>query len=320
MSAFSFTAPLFTEHDSMKERASIKEEEIQEIENECIGHCISDLEETPEMIEVATQNMDQYLAVIENKPAYNNALLHVPYLVEQESPSIRFLRCERFCPEKAARRLIQYWEMRTTLFGNKAFLPMRLDGALQDDLETMKNIPEAYFATGKDDHGRIVLFSNKNHIDFSRHDRMSVNRCVWYHIHIHLEDIEVQKRGVVSVGLFRINSPNQFDRMQVKMFIVSIRDSLPIKWICLHICHAPTFFNFVFPMLKFLMGKEIRLRTKTHYGSEEKILLELERHGIQRRCIMKSMGGKYDLKIEEWLSYQQQVESTHPQCKDQVVE
>ena len=313
MSAFSFTAPLFTEQDSIKERASIKEEVIQQIENECRGHSISDLEETPEMIEEAIQDMARHLAAIDNKPDYDQALLHVPHLVEQESPFIRFLRCECFCPEKAAQRIVNYWQMRTTLFGNKAFLPMSLDRALQDDIETMKTIPEAYFATGKDDHGRIVLFSNKNRIDFSHHDRMSVNRCVWYHIHIHLEDIQVQKRGVVSVGLFRINSPNQFDRIQVKMFIVSMRDALPIKWICLHICHAPTFFNFVFPMLKFLMGKEIRLRTKTHYGSEEKILLELERYGIQRSLIMKSIGGMYDLKMEEWLNHQQQVESSHAQ-------
>ena len=57
MSAFSFTAPLFTEQDSIKERASMKEEVIQQIENECRGHSLSDLEETPEMIEEAIQDM-----------------------------------------------------------------------------------------------------------------------------------------------------------------------------------------------------------------------------------------------------------------------
>ena len=59
------------------------------------------------------------------------------------------------------------------------------------------------------------------------------------------------------------------------------------------------------------MGKEIRLRTKTHSGSEEKVLQELEHYGIQRSLILKSMGGGYDLKIEEWLTNRQQVEASH---------
>ena len=315
MSAFSFTAPQFTEQDSINERASMTEEEMQQIESECLGRRISILEETPELIEKASLNMTRHLAAIEDKPAYDKALLLVPHLVEQESPSIRFLRCERFCTEKAARRLVKYWEMRTILFGSKAYLPMRLDGALQDDIETMKVIPEAYFVTGKDDHGRIVLVANKNRLDFSRHDRMSVNRCAWYHFHIHLEDIEVQKRGMVAVGLFRINSPKQFDRIQTKLFIASVRDALPLQMVCLHICHAPTFFNVVYPMMKFLMGKEMRLRVKTHYGSEEKILQKLEDFGIQRNVILKCMGGRYEIQIEEWLTYRQQLEASHQQCK-----
>ena len=315
MSAFSFTAPQFTEEDSINERASMTEEEMQHIESECLGQSISIIEETPELIEEATQAMARHLAAIQDKPAYNKALLLVPDLVEQESSAIRFLRCERFCPEKAAQRLVKYWEMRTILFGSKAFLPMRLDGALQDDIETMKNIPEAYFVTGKDDHGRIVLFANKNRLDFSRHDRMSVNRYAWYHFHIHLEDIEVQRRGMVAVGLFRINSPKQFDRIQAKLFISSIRDALPLNMVCLHICHAPTFFNVVYPMLKFLMGKEMRLRVKIHSGSDETILQELEQFGIQRNVILKSMGGRYEIQIEKWLTNQQQLEANHQQCK-----
>ena len=73
-------------------------------------------------------------------------------------------------------------------------------------------------------------------------------------------------------------------------------------------------------MLKFLMGKEIRLRTKTHYGSEEKILKELEQFGIHRNIILKSMGGNYDIKIEEWLTSRQQAESNDQQFIDQVSE
>ena len=311
MVAFSYTAPQFTEQDSMKERAAMTAEQMQQIENECLGQNISVIKETPELVESALHDMAQHLAAIDNKTAYDTAFEQVPHLVMRESPAIRFLRCERFCPDKAARRLVKYWDLRSFLFGSRAFLPMHLDGALQDDIETIKDIPEAYFVTGKDDHGRLVVFTNKTRLDFSRHNRMSIMRYAWYQFHIHLEDLEVHNCGFVGVGQFRINSPKQFDRVQTKMSATLIQDALPINMVCVHICHAPTFFNIVFPIIKFIMGREIRLRTKTHSGSEEKVLQELEHYGIQRSLILKSMGGGYDLKIEEWLTNRQQVEASH---------
>ena len=311
MAAFSYTAPQFTEQDSMKERASMTPEQIQKIENECLGQNISIFEETPELVEAAIHEMAKHLAAIVDKPAYDKALQLVPELVMRESPAICFLRCECFCPEKAAQRLVKYWDMRSIIFGSRAFLPMRLDGALQDDIETIKDIPEAYFATGKDNHGRLVVFANKAKLDFSRHNRMSVMRYMWYQFHIHLDDVEVQKKGCIALSQFKINSPNQFDRVQSKMSITSIRDALPIHMVCMHICHAPLFFHVVYPMIKFILGKEVRLRTITHSGSEEKVLQELEHYGIPRSLILKSMGGGYDLKVEEWLTYRQSVEAAH---------
>ena len=222
MAAFSYTAPQFTEQDSINERASMTTEQIQQIENECLGQNISILEETPDLVDAALHEMTIHLAAINNKTAYDNALQHVPDLVQHESPAICFLRCERFCPEKAAQRLVNYWDMRLLIFGSRALLPMRLDGALQDDIDTMKDIPEVYFITGKDDHGRLIFFANKARLDFSQHNRMSVMRCMWYQVHIHLDDLKAQNCGFIGVSHFRISSPKQFDRIQSKMSVASI--------------------------------------------------------------------------------------------------
>ena len=35
----------------------------------------------------------------------------------------------------------------------------------------------------------------------------------------------------------------------------------------------------------------------------------------KRRLVLKSMGGGYDLKIEEWLTYRQQEEASHHQLE-----
>ena len=71
-------------------------------------------------------------------------------------------------------------------------------------------------------------------------------------------------------------------------------------------------------MIKFIMSKDMRLRTKIHYGSEEKVLQELEHYGIQRSLILKSMGGGYDLQVEEWLTYRKQVEADYHQFQLQI--
>ncbi len=313
MSAFSFTAPLFGTQDDARERSTLTTEELQRIEDQCFGRNSTFLHETPALVEASLREMAFHLAAIEHKPDFEEALSLVPHLVEQESPSIRFLRCENFCPEKAAQRLVKYWETRMILFEDKAFLPMRLDGALRDDIETMRAVPDLHFITGKDEHGRLILFTNKARLDFARYSRLSVNRVIWYHVHIHMEDIETQRLGMVGVGLCRVNSPKQFDRRQTKMFYVLVLDALPIKYKCAHICHPPAFFNIVlFPVIKHIMGKDLRLHTKTHDGSEEKVLVELEKYGIKRQKIFRCMGGTYDLHIDEWLDERRRVEgATH---------
>ena len=309
MSAFSFTAPRFTDEDSIREQEELPAAERERIEDECFGRNFVVIEETPELIETALCEIIIHLQGIACKPAYDEAMRLVPHLVEQESAPIRFLRCERFCAARAAKRLVKYWEMRLMLFEEKAFLPMRLDGALQGDIETMAIVPDLHFITGKDEHGRLILFGNKARLDFHRYSRRSVNRCVWYHIHINtVNDVEAQKRGMVGVGFFRINSPKQFDRINLKWYIALLQEALPIKLVCWHICHTPEFFKVVFPMMKFMMGKELRLHSKIHHGAEGSVLADLARYGVQRHNILKCMGGTFDLNINDWINERRRIE------------
>jgi len=299
MAAFSFTAPTFTEQDALTERESLAEEVRQQLEDECFGR-VAPVRETPELVEDALRDMALFLASIDDKSEYEEALRIAPHLVEQESAPIRFLRCERFNPEKAAKRLVKYWEVRKALFEDMAFLPMRLDGALQNDIDTMKIVPDLHFVTGKDAHGRLVLAANKVHLDFNRFNHKAVNRIAWYHIHVHLEDVDVQRKGLVTVGFFRINSPKQFDRRQTKMFLTLIGEALPIKLKCAHICQPPLFFNVVYPIIRFLMGKEIRLITRVHSGSEATVVSTLNQYGVSRECLFKCMGGTFEINVDEW--------------------
>ncbi len=51
------------------------------------------------------------------KTAYLEAVRRVPNLVENESNPIRFLRCDRYDPWAAARRLTTYWKLRLEGWG-----------------------------------------------------------------------------------------------------------------------------------------------------------------------------------------------------------
>ena len=320
MSAFSFTAPQFTDQEASNEVNSLTPEEKQRIENACYGRNGDDsspwIEETPELIETSLRDMASCLSAIVSKDAYNEAMQLVPHLVEQESAPIRFLRCERFSPNKAAKRLVKHWEMRKAIFEHRAFLPMNLDRALQDDMETFNAIPDLHFVTGKDKHGRYILFSNKGRADFSRYNRLSVMRLMWYHMHVVSDDVDLQRRGIIAVVNFKTNSPKQFDRVQSKLFLTCIREAFPVTFVCAHFCHAPSFFTMmIFPVVRFLMGQHMRLRTKLHNGSEEAVLLELETYGIQRHNVFKCMGGTLDMHhADAWLQERRRLEARELQA------
>jgi hypothetical protein len=62
--------------------------------------------------------------------------------------------------QAAARRLIGYWRYRKSCFGaDKAFLPMTIDGAMQDDVDVLQK--GIIHTLPDDEHGRAVLFLDR---------------------------------------------------------------------------------------------------------------------------------------------------------------
>jgi hypothetical protein len=97
----------------------------------------------------------------------------------------------------------------------------------------------------------------------------------------------------------------RFDRKLAREGTALLRECLPIRLRVIHLCvplrHPP--FNFVLPVVKFILGKSLRRRLVVHHGSDLEILLSLESHGIIRAIIPTALGGDYHLHAEltEWL-------------------
>ena len=91
-----------------------------------------------------------------------------------------FLRCEVFNVEKSVRRFVKYWNMRLEVFGDElAFLPMTLDGAMQNDVDA---ISLQYLQLAKDTtdpYGRALLLFDFNVEGDNTVSSESLLRVVW---------------------------------------------------------------------------------------------------------------------------------------------
>jgi hypothetical protein len=74
-----------------------------------------------------------------------------------QADKICFLRSEEFNAKLAAERLRQNWEFRVEIFGDLAFEPLTLAGALRNDTKALET-GFAQNTVAKDDAGRGIFF------------------------------------------------------------------------------------------------------------------------------------------------------------------
>mmetsp|Transcript_21614 Transcript_21614/g.36804 ORF Transcript_21614/g.36804 Transcript_21614/m.36804 type:complete len:159 (-) Transcript_21614:5-481(-) len=141
-------------------------------------------------------------------------------------------------------------------------------------------------------------------------------RFLWYTIHVALETEKYQRRGFVAVPLMRISQLGQLDRrLQVDAF-KSLNTALPVRFNAVHICHPPAFFSVVWPVLSFVMGKDIRQRTFIRKGTDDHVLKELLECGIQPETLPRSMGGQWTLDIDRWMTERKELEAQRHNTDD----
>ena len=195
----------------------------------------------------------------------------------------------------AAVRLTKYWTTRLSLFGESAFLPMTVDGALQNDTSVLDT--QFCEILPNDKSGRSVILYNRSRICTTRYDRDSLLRVAWYVIHQASKEESAQKAGFVLLVDARQYTIHRFDRKLAKLLVDGWVHVIPIRLRALHICCSShrSIFEFVCPALKLIIGKVIRCRTIVHFSEDVKeILFDLEDYGINEKNLPTSLGGRYD--------------------------
>lgn len=215
---------------------------------------------------------------------------------------LQFLRCEVFNEELAAKRFAKYWDKRVEIFGpTKAFEPLTQEGALSEDKPTFSFGVTRLIPGVKDPSGRSILFFDPSLQDKTKYTNESMLRVIWYTYHAALENVEAQKHGIVLVVWPAEAKFAQFNRPLVKQMASSIKGCLPVRVSAFHICHPPTFFKVIFPIMKLFLGERLRKRVRVHAGSEESVLKHLENFGLTKDKLPAQLGGGVTLDHMKWL-------------------
>jgi len=299
--SLSYTAPVFTEEDEEREFADLETNEKQSFINNLYGQNAEELA-VANGREITQQELDDFQKAIERIPVsdqtgYQMAMIRCPELLNTETDPKLFLRCEEYSAEKAAQRMVHYWNMRVKIFGDdRAFLPLTLSGALKDDEELFqmfRDFPRFRTFLPDDDHGRTVAYTEAPHIDYNNYGRILKMKYIWYFVHV-----AMKKQSTILKGLVFIVAPARykefklFDRLFYKMLIESVNECLPVKVRSVHLfANSNSITKLLLPMIKYFMNKETRHIHKVHERLDPEILVP---YGIQPENVPRFIGGTFD--------------------------
>jgi len=110
--------PTMSLEDAREELEALSYDDQVRIEREKFGMIEYPVEETPELIALAMEELEEALSTMPaEKEAYETMLFIDPEYVQSEEFQLPFLRADLFNTSAAARRIVDYWEHKVRLFG-----------------------------------------------------------------------------------------------------------------------------------------------------------------------------------------------------------
>ena len=254
----------------------------------------------------------------EEKAVYLEAKKVAPEVVARESEMRRFLLCEDGDVDKAARRLVSYWDYRKELFGDRAFKPMLLTGTgvlSDEDIEILMTGAVAILPPDLD--GRPVVYLERDLMTPEQmKDEMSRSRCFFYILHLVCLNDSAQTQGIVCLASVanKHNAPTL--ETTFNKHSNNFSHILPMKVACTHLL-AVSSNSALKIIIDGLMAIGLRMaayRTKypieSHRGtSGEEVFKKLQKHRLPKRCVPDQYGGSWTLeKFKKWHRKQLKIE------------
>ena len=113
-------------------------------------------------------------------------------------------------------------------------------------------------------------------------------------------DPVVRRRGFVMIVNMNIPS-KKYDRSSIRALLPLIYN-LPLRCRAMHIINPSTISYYVIlPVVKYFLGREMRLRLKAHYGGPENTARSLAEYRLFRDVLPTEVGGTAVVDREAWL-------------------
>jgi len=305
-----YERPAFTWKSLEEERNALTGQERARLEQEKLGLEPQTIIETPELISRSLELMGNAIDRVEEREAYETALFIDPEHVESDEFRLAFLRADRFDVEKAAQRMINYWERKVELFGpEKAFNRLvSLSDLKQEDYGALvkggfRCLPNL------DESGRAIIF---RYFLYYEQDIDTMLRVYWYIIHKTIFDPEAgrdtQKHGVIDLGGSglegRVHPFKSLADLKTYYHAFS-RDGnsvLPVRCSALHVFPANIWTVFMIEQILGILSRDTRLRINVYNLLEtEKNLEQLDQCGMPRGSVPRELGGELDFSYIEYL-------------------
>lgn len=298
----SYSAPTFEPENLEKQIDELDDEAKEERHRDLYGAAVA-IEETCKMIDKSLEKLQAELDAVD--PGEKEAFLRATELCPEHTKSLQlpFLRSEKFNSQKAAKRVVTYWEEKLRLFGEDN----TFKAVTERDIG--ENGRQVLLGGGcqllpKDEHGRAVFHANRGSIGRKRNGRDGVLRALFYLLHVAMEnDVSVQQKGIVFLSASRYESKvEDYDRIMMKK-AYHMMSYVPIRYVGYHVVYSSSFLSFFLPPLLWLMGPDLRSRYIPHHTGQ---VNRLTQYGLTQLPV--ECGGTIGSRNEAFLEERRKIE------------
>ena len=137
-------------------------------------------------------------------------------------------------------------------------------------------------------------------------------RAHWYTLDTLASSPDVCEHGYVTIiNGNNVNEGRHFSSRFFRLIRQLLWEILPTKVKCTHLCH-PSKVNYylVQPLVRAVLGKELRLRQRVHYGTTQKVLNELALYSLPAELLPQDMGGGLVLDFVQRFRERAQIEGS----------
>ncbi|KAG7368545.1 hypothetical protein IV203_031288 [Nitzschia inconspicua] len=281
-----------------RELAKLSVSEREEVLHDIHGVTENVVLETPELISEKLSKMDEKIEQTRaanrssnqnGASAYSIAKAMSSEYAQSSRLRLMFLRASHFDVEKAAQRFLGHFE-KMELFGpDKLTETITINDLNADDMVCLTS-GQSQLLPYRDRSGRAIFFQALSH--YRCKEVVNAMRVIYYILMSAMEDEETQKRGIVYV-VYNVEpkSPLANDP-RIYLNVYQLLPQIPVLMMGAHYCVQDSYLRQFMSSIRVAMSREVRLRSRVHYGSHEECIYALLTFGIPTKSIPISNSGE----------------------------